>query len=143
MTFRPYNKITTSGVSDERSNNTGSVINKATPVRINNSGELDFIDVSIEADIKGSIGIVKSNISNGAKGAIISSGKVEDITTSAGFGDPMYIDKTGEITNIEPDIGVNSFVAGDFVVAVGVIAKNESNPILKDLIVLIDIRGQL
>jgi len=143
MSFRPYTEITTAGLSDNRSNNTGSAFTKGTPARINNSGELDFINVSIESDIKGVVGVTSEAIANGSAGSVATSGKVSDITTTAALGDTLYIDKTGALTNIEPDVGVNSFVAGDFVIAIGVVAKNESNPVLKDLIIFVDIRGQL
>ena len=143
MTYRPYNTFTASGVSDNRPNNTGVTINKGTPVRINASGELDFIDVSIESQASGAAGVVSQNILDGASGPVITSGKVSDITTSAAFGDLMYIDKTGILTNIKPSIGVNSFISGDFVVSIGVIAKNADNPINKDLVIMVDIVGQL
>jgi hypothetical protein len=55
----------------------------------------------------------------------------------------MYIDKTGNLTDIKPSIGVNSFIAGDFVISVGVIAKNATNPANKDLVISIDVIGQL
>jgi len=99
--------------------------------------------VSIESQASGAAGVVSQNILDGASGPVITSGKVSDITTSAAFGDLMYIDKTGILTNIKPSIGVNSFVSGDFVVSIGVIAKNADNPINKDLVIMVDIVGQL
>lgn len=143
VTYRPYNALTASGVSDSRPNNTGVSINKGTPVRMNSSGELDFIDVSIEAQALSVSGVAAESIPDGSSGVMITSGKVSNITTSAVFGDFMYIDKTGNLTNIKPSIGVNSFVSGDFVVSVGVIAKNSDNPSNKDLVIIIDVIGQL
>ena len=143
MTYRPYNQLQTSGVSDERSNNTGTIFTKGTPVRINTSGELDFVNVSVESEILNIAGIASQNIPTGLSGMFINNGKIEGIITSAAFGDVIYISKTGGLTNIKPSIGVGSFVAGDFSVMVGVIAKNEANPLVKDLILNIDIQGQL
>lgn len=143
MTYRPYSLLTASGISDIRPNNSGVTILKGTPTRINASGELDFINVAIEAQALSVAGCVSEDISNATSGVIITSGKVADITTSASFGDLMYIDKTGNLTNVKPSIGVNSFVAGDFVVSIGVIAKNTTNPVLKDLVIMVDIIGQL
>lgn len=143
MTFRPYTQIGASAVTDERSNNTGITINKALPLRLNASGELDFVNVAVEAEVAGVAGCAENAIPNGSKGIMVNSGKIEDISTTAAFGDPVYINKAGGLTNIQPSEGVNGFVAGDFVVSMGVIAKNELNPSLKDLIVIVDIVGQL
>jgi hypothetical protein len=143
MTFRPYNQLTASGLSDQRTNNTGVTMPKGTPARINVLGELDFIDVSVEAEALAGVGVTAQSIPNAAQGTFLSSGKIEDITTTAAFGDLVYVDKTGAISNTKPSIGVGGFVAGDFVIQVGVIAKNESNPTLKDLIISVAIVGQL
>ncbi len=143
MTFRPYNQLTASGVSDTRTNNSGITFNKGTPVRIDSTGELDFINVSVEAEALAVAGIVSETILDGNPGTFLNSGKIEDVTTSTDFGDTLYISKSGSLTNTKPSIGVDGFVAGDFVISVGVIAKNESNPILKDLVLNIDVVGQL
>lgn len=143
MTFRPYNTLTAIGVSDRRTNNTGVTINKAYPTRINSSGELDFVNPAIELNSISAIAVAKENIADGAVGEVVTGGKIADITTSANLGDVVYVSKTGSLTNQKPSIGVDSFVAGDMVIQVGVIAKNEDNAALKDLIVNIDIVGQL
>ena len=143
MTYRPYNQLTATGISDDRSNNTGVLIGKGTPVRINTSGELDFIDVSVEAESLAVAGVTTNDISNGAKGSMTNTGKVEDITTTASLGDTLYVSKTGGLTNTKPSIGVGGFLSGDFVIGVGVVAKNESNPLLKDLVLNIAVIGQL
>lgn len=143
MTYKPYSAITTTGIADTRTNDSGITIPKGTPVKIKPNGDIDFVNVSIEADVFAVAGIAESNIAYLSTGSIITTGRVTNITTTASFGDMMYIDKTGALTNIKPSIGVNSFVAGDFVVSVGVIAKNSSNPLNKDLVVVIDIVGQL
>lgn len=143
MTYRPYTLLTASGVSDSRPNNTGVTIPKGTPVRMNSSGELDFVDVSIESQALSVAGVVSADVPNATSGPIITSGKVADITTSAAFGDLMFIDKTGNLTNIKPSMGVNGFTTGDFVISIGVVAKNLDNPSLKDLILMVNIVGQL
>lgn len=143
MTYRPYSALTATGISDTRPNNSGITISKGIPVRINSSGELDFINVSVESQALSVAGVASENIPNTQSGTFLTTGKVSDITTTASFGDLLYIDKTGSLTNIKPSIGVNSFVSGDFVVSVGVVAKNSSNPLLKDLVIMIDIIGQL
>lgn len=143
MSFRPYNQLTASAITDSRTNNTGVSISKGTPVRINSTGELDFVNVSVENQILNVAGVSSQTIPNGNAGAFLSSGKVEDVTTTATFGDLVYISKTGTLTEVKPSIGVAGFLAGDFVVSLGVIAKNETNPLLKDLIINIERKGQL
>lgn len=143
MSFRPYDKLKASGIEDSRPNNTGTSIPKGTPVRINTSGELDFIDVTNENEILNIAGVATQTIPNGSNGFFSSSGKIEDITTTADFGDFVFVSKSGNITNTKPSIGIGGFVSGDFIVSVGVVAKNQSNPVLKDLLINIDIQGQL
>jgi hypothetical protein len=143
MTYRPYTSVTSTGISDLRINASGVQINKGTPVRINATGDVDFVNVSIEAQALAVAGVAAANIPNLSSGSIVTNGKISDITTSASFGDFMYIDKTGSLTNIKPTIGVNGFVAGDFVVSMGVIAKNLTNALNKDLVISIDVVGQL
>ncbi len=143
MTFRPYDQLTASGVSDTRTNNSGVTFNKGTPVRINSNGELDFINVSVEAEALAVAGVVSETILDGNPGTFLNSGKIEDVTTSANFGDTLYISKSGALTDTKPSIGVGGFVASDFVISIGVVAKNESNPSLKDLVLNVDVIGQL
>jgi hypothetical protein len=143
MSYRPYNQLKASGLEDTRTNNTGATIPKGTPVRINTSGELDFVNVSIENEVVNIAGVASQSIPTASAGVFLSSGKIEDITTTADFGDFIYISKSGNFTNAKPTIGVGGFLASDFVISVGVVAKNESNPTLKDLIINIDVQGQL
>ena len=100
------------------------------------------VDVASEADIFSLVGISSSMISTGNYGDVVTQGRVEDID-GFDFGEYVYISKSGGLTNVLPDEGSYGFVSGDWVVKVGVIAKNPSDPILKDLIVNMQIVGQL
>ena len=143
MTFRPYSAIVTAGVGHDRTNSTGSLITKGTPLRINTSGTLDFINVSVESEAVAVSGIATNDITSGQKGTITSGGKIEDITTTASLGDLLYVSKTGGLTSVRPEIGAGGFLSGDFVIMAGVVAKNETNPVKKDIIVSMDIQGRL
>jgi hypothetical protein len=123
-------------------NNTGSTILKGTPVRITPTG-VATIDLSNESSANAVAGIVKADIANAQAGDIINTGIIEDITTLASIGDIMYISKSGGLTNIKPSEGVNGFTFGDWVIRVGVVTKNNDNPLLKDLLVNIQIVGEL
>jgi len=124
-------------------NQTGSTINKLKPIRVNSLGYMEDIDVSIEAEALACVGVLAANTVNAAQGSVVVSGVLKDITTTADYGEPVYVSKTGDITNVKPDIGVGGFVAGDWVIRLGVISRNTSNPTLKDLIVNVAIIGQL
>lgn len=124
-------------------NASGSTLLKGTPVTINASGQLVLVDVSDEAAVKAMVGYAGLDLPNAASGSVIDAGRLENITTSFAVRDVVYIGKDGLLTNIEPDIGVNGFVAGDFVVLAGVIVKNEFNPAWKDLKIMTDTIGQL
>jgi len=148
MSYNPF----FSGVKDVPSsqtletsevNNTGLTISKLTPVRINSSGDMATINVSIEAEALAIAGIASSEINDSDAGSIINSGRVKDITTAAVLGEILYVSKTGQTTNIKPAIGIGGFLADDFVIRLGVVAKNLANPSNKDLLVNISIVGQL
>jgi len=123
-------------------NNTGSTITKGTPVRINSLGEMDTIDLSIEDEALAVVGVLSEDTVDGASGSIVTAGKIEDVTTTATFDDLMYVSKTGTLDNTKPDIGTAGFTDGDFVIAAGVIVKNENNGSLKDIIVNLQLIGQ-
>ena len=143
ITYRPYSAFISPSLDYIRTNLTGITINRGTPVRMNSSGDVDFIDPAIEIQVLAIAGIANDDIANGQEGIIVTSGKVCDLTVAFAHGDSIWLSKTGGLTDIKPSEGVGGFVAGDFVIMLGVIAKNEDNPSLKDLILHIDIMGQL
>ena len=143
MTYRPYSAFTNPSLDYIRTNNTGVTINAGTPIRMNTSGDPDFVDPSIEAQVKGIAAISQGTIANGTQGIFVTSGRVKELSVGFDFGDSIYLSKTGGLTNIHPSEGVGGFVVGDWVVSIGVIAKNEDNPALKDMIIHLDILGQL
>ena len=124
-------------------NNTGALLNALELLRIDTSGGVDFIDPSIEAEALAVIGISKSSANHGDPVGICTSGKLENIGGAWGFGDLLFLSKVGGLTNIKPDIGVGGFVSGDFVIKVGVVSKSITNPADKDLMLAIQIIGQL
>jgi len=133
----------TAAVKTSESNNSGGTLVKLTPVRIDTSGDMASIDISIEVEALGIAGILSGDTLDTDSGDIINSGRISNITTTAVLGDVLYISKTGGVTNIKPTIGVDGFVVDDFVIRLGIVAKNPSNPVNKDLLVNISIVGQL
>ena len=123
-------------------NASGSTIAKAMPVKITADG-ISLVDVSVEADVDAFAGVTSSLIGDGLSGDVINSGLIQDVGFAFSAGDRVFVSTSGGVTNIKPDIGVNGFTAGDWVISLGVCAKNEGNPSLIDLIVFIEIRGQL
>ena len=128
-------------ISEE--NNTGSTIVKATPVRIVPAGGISTVDISEEAEALAVAGLVAEDVANGASANIVNSGRIENISTGASVGAPLYISKSGYLTDVKPTLGADDFSSGDFVIQVGVVAKNSSNPANKDILVTIRIMGQL
>lgn len=123
-------------------NNTGNPLTSLTPVVVDTSGEAGTIDVSSENLSTSIIGLVENTITNGNYGNVITNGCIKNISTTATFG-VVYISKTGTLTNTKPSIGVEGFVAGDFVIGIGVISKNVTNPLQKDIIINVQVVGQL
>jgi len=125
-------------------NNTGSTFPKAKPVSINTSGEIQAVDVTTEANAMATVGVAEDAIVNTASGGVITNGLVTNIATSFAFGNAIFIAPSGNLTNIYPSIGnADGFLAGDFVIRVGVISKNSVTPANKDLIVCVSVVGQL
>lgn len=124
-------------------NNSGSTIPQLTPVKITSTGDLGLINVSIESDIQAIAGIADANITNGVGGNVVNGGRILNISTAAFFGSQLYVSKTGGVTASQPDIGADGFQVGDYVVSLGIVAKNASNSSNKDLIVRILLIGQL
>lgn len=146
MSYNPLTAtIPESVLSNARpgTNSTGFTIIRATPVKINADGSIGLVDPSIESDIDGLAGLTKDNVLDGSAIDVVSAGTLENITTLANVGDTLYLSKAGSLTNQKPSIAVAGFVAGDWIVRLGVIAKNQVNPLLKDLIVNIQFVGQL
>lgn len=135
-----------SGVSSpanfvELINNTGSTVTKGSPVSVNSFGEISIINVSNEASAFASIGVMENDTIYTASGNVITSGILTNISTSANFGDMLFVSKSGALTNIKPSVGVDGFVSGDWIVMIGVVAKNKNNPLNKDLIVNVQVIG--
>jgi hypothetical protein len=146
MTYRPYaaiiSGIDSSAVRTTLLNNTGLTILKGIPVRVNASGDLARIDVSVDGDVLGAMGVANELILTGTSGSIITNGKVSDIS-GFNFGDYLYVSKAGGLTSTLPSEGVACFVEGDWVIRVGVVGKNQDDPLLKDLFVSDQIIGQI
>ena len=149
MTFRPFNVLIDQAVSNVTStkgilfNNTGVTIVGSTPVRLNSSGQIATINPSIESNALAVVGVVETDILASTYGNVVTQGRISNITTGFAFGDYVYVSKIGDFTNILPSEGVNGFIAGDFIIRVGVIAKNDINPAYKDLFVSMQVVGQI
>lgn len=124
-------------------NASGSTLAIGTPVCVNASSQLILIDVSDELSVKAIVGVAGISIPNAASGQIVDNGRVQNITTSFAVRSVLYVDKIGGLTDVPPTDGVDGFVAGDFVILVGVIVQNEFNIGQKDLKLMISVIGQL
>lgn len=126
-----------------RVNASGISLNKTDPVRIDASGQLQKIDCSVEAEVLACLGVARASAANGNSTGIVTGGRLEDVTVPGSLGDRLFLSKTGGLTNVTPAIGVGGFVAGDFVVLIGISVKNATNPSLTDLMVTLSVIAQL
>jgi hypothetical protein len=134
---------TTSSEIPARINSSGGSLNKTDPVRLDASGNIQKIDPSIEVQALACIGVAKDSVASLSLTPIVTQGRLENVTVPGTFGDPLYVSKAGGLTNIKPSIGVGGFVEGDFVIFIGIIVKNQTNPLLTDLMVNVRVVGQL
>jgi len=133
----------TSKVAGSFVNSTGGLLSQLTVVRVLGNGSIGMIDVTDRDQVYSIFGALESNVANGDSVSVISKGRIKNITTSFNTGDVIFLDKSSNLTNITPEIGVNGFVVGDFVVRLGIIVQNEENPSNKDIIIDIQIIGSL
>jgi hypothetical protein len=124
-------------------NGSGSTILQSTPVSVNTSSQTLPLDVTSEASVQAIVGLAGVDTPNGASASVIDNGRLENITTSFSVGDAVYAGISTPLINVKPDIGVAGFASGDFVVFIGVVVKNEFNPSLLDLKLMISVIGQL
>jgi len=149
MTYDPriYGGVITVGVTSAelpaRTNSSGGSLNRTDPVRLDTAGAVQKVNPSVEAQVLACIGVAKDSVANAAPVGIVTSGRLEDVTVPGSFGDSLFLSKTGNLTNTKPSIGVGGFVAGDFVVFIGIVVKNQSNPLLSDLMINVRVVGQL
>lgn len=143
MTYRPYNTLKATGVEMSYTNNSGTTIDKLIPVKTRTAGGIALIDVSVEADAFAAFGVTAALSDNGNPVVIVTNGRIENITTTYAAGDTVYVSKLGYLTNVKPSKGAEGFLAGDFVIRVGLIVRNEANPSNKDLLLDISLVGQL
>lgn len=125
-------------------NGSGSTLAMGVPVSVNTSSQIVPLDVTSETSVQAIVGLTGISIPNAATGSTVDNGRLENITTSFAVGDAVYAGKASPLTNTKPNIGdIDGFAAGDFVVFIGVVVKNEFNPSLKDLKLMISVIGQL
>jgi len=154
MSYRPYNILisqaveasaaaSSSALSYPLTNGSGGPISALTPVTLNSDGDFKSIDVSVELDALRTVGVTSESVLNATEGPVVGFGRMANVITSFVHGDVLYVSKTGTLTTTLPDIGVGGFEAGDFVIKIGKISKNQTNPVNKDLIVQVELVGQL
>lgn len=122
-------------------NNSGSLIGAEIPVCIDINGDIIPADVS-SAISNSTVGVTVSSIADGASGEVMISGKLENVITSLSFG-VCYVSDTATLSSTVPDIGVNTFTSGDYVIKIGNVVKNQTNPLNKDLIIQLQVMGKL
>jgi hypothetical protein len=135
--------VSSEATSVNLTNNTGFTVNAGTPICLDSNGEMKFVDVSSETDAESFVGLAAETVLNGASGKVIVTGKLLSVTTTALFGEGLWVSKTGGLTNVGPSIGVGGFIVGDWVIKIGMVSKNLSNPLNKDIILNSVNRGQL
>ena len=149
MTFRPFNVIIQQAAGSSNAtkttlvNATGSSIAAITPVRVNSNGEMQTIDVSVDTSALSVVGLTIAVVPNATAGEVITQGRLLDVTTAFSVGDYVYVSKTGILTNVLPTNGSNGFVDGDFIIRIGVVAKNELDSNKKDLFISLSVAGQM
>lgn len=120
-------------------NSSGVLVQALTPVDINGN----LINVSNESSVFSIAGVTNEAAADAVTSTLTISGLIKNVTTAFNVGDVLYLNTDGSLTSLQPDIGVGFFLEGDFVVKVAKVLENQDNPSNKDLLVNINIVGQL
>jgi hypothetical protein len=123
-------------------NNSGSSIAAFKPVSSDVLGEMAAVNVSDVLSSHLFVGLTNTSVSDGDAAQITTFGKIENITGIT-LGAPVFVSKTGGLTQLYPTAGVDGFVSGDYCIKVGAPIKNQDNPSNIDLIVSIQMVGQI
>lgn len=150
MTYRPYNIIIqqaqtsgTSSVSYTLENITGQPIPALVPVSTSSTGGMKRINVSNETDALSAIGVTLTPALNATDGTVVGLGRIPDVGNIFPLNSTIWVSKTGDLTDVVPETDVAGFEALDFVIKVGKIVKNQTDPTKRDLLVKIQLIGQL
>lgn len=114
-----------------------------TAVAINPSGFGAIVNVGTSGNAESAVGILMANISGGGAATVVLGGKIINCGLSHAAGSVLYVAKDGSLTASKPTSGVGGFVTGDYIVRVGVISVDPANLVTKDLIVDVQVVGQL
>lgn len=134
MSFSPYyfdqqGTGTGEAIVSSYTNASGvTAIPQAQACSINSSGLIVPLDVSSRSSWQAFVGYANVRIAASSLGPIIANGRLQNITTSYPVGTALYIDTSGNPTNIVPSVGVNGFVSGDACIFMGILVPNETNP---------------
>lgn len=120
-------------VSNYTNNSAITAIPQGQACAVDSAGNIEPLDVSNQASWSAFVGYANNRIPTSALGPVIANGRLKNITISYAVGTALYIDTTGNPTNIAPSDGVNGFAAGDMCIFMGVIVQNELNPSEKDI----------
>jgi hypothetical protein len=149
VSYIPFNTIKnliqTSGVATQSNmvNGSGQVLGALTPVSVNYTGTIQKVDVSLGNSALTVVGITVETIADTASGIVVTQGRIVDVALPFNVGDFVYVSKTGGLMNTLPEVDQAGFQPGDYVIRLGVIAKNETNPAKKDMFLGLLIVGQL
>jgi hypothetical protein len=124
-------------------NDSNVTIAALSAVSIGLTGNLITTNVSDEVSALSTVGLTINTMLNNATDNVILSGRLVGVTTPFSYRDVLYVSKDGSLTNNKPTIGSNSFISGDFIVKVGVVCSNSSNPLVQDIVINIQVVGQL
>jgi hypothetical protein len=129
MMINSTSQATRSVIVAGMSNASGSTLLAGTPVRNSLTGlqKIDITNISSE----GIIGVVfDTSIINGAAANVLTNGVLEAFTTSFSNGDIIYVDVSGNLTNVRPVVG-----SGSYIIMIGTVKLNITNPTYRDLVV--------
>ena len=123
-----------------------TALSRCYPVSVTSLGTAAVTDITSEDSAYAVCGVVQEDAASGATVSILTSGAVlMDVPAGLGltglWGKPVFISPNGTLTIIKPQTGTSPFIAGHFIVRMGVLVKNTEGT--TDLLVNPQVIGQL
>ena len=117
------------------------------PVTINTLGQLAVVDITNEDSSYAFCGITAVDCLIGGTASLAASGNIfydlpAAFSLTGQWGKPIFVSHTGTLTMTKPVVGIGGFLAGDYILFVGVTTKNPSSG-TTDLILNPRVVGQL
>lgn len=126
----------------ELKNGSGITLERLKPVCVD-AGMYKLINVNDSNLSLTALAVLMEEVSVDGIGRAITFGRIEDIGNTWALDTVLYVNKNGSLSHTVPDIGIDGFIAQDYIIRVGMVIPNQNDINKFDLQVDIKIIARL